>query len=75
MKKNTAMSANEIPTNTPEAGRSPRFVKKAVPKIGKQHAKADLKRPLPASTEAAWLGYAIVIYIKMLWKVRKSPGK
>jgi len=42
---------------------------------GKQHAKADLKRPLPANTEAAWLGYAIVIYSKMLWKVRKSPGK
>jgi hypothetical protein len=35
---------------------------------------ADLKKLLPANTEAAWLGYAMVIYINMLWKVRKGQG-
>jgi hypothetical protein len=42
---------------------------------GKTDAMADRKRSLPANTEAAWVGYAMVIYIKMLWKVRKIPGK
>jgi hypothetical protein len=34
----------------------------------------DLKKSFPANTEAAWVGYAMVIYIKMLWKVIKIPG-
>jgi hypothetical protein len=41
---------------------------------GKTEAIADLKRWLPANTEAECVGYAMVIYIKMLWKLRKIPG-
>ena len=42
---------------------------------GKTEAIADLKRSLPANTEAEWAGYAMVMYIKMLWKFRNIPGK
>ena len=42
---------------------------------GKTDAIADLKRSFPANTDAAWFGYAMEMYIKMLWKVRKIPGR
>jgi hypothetical protein len=40
---------------------------------GKTEAIEDLKKSFPAHTEAAWVGYAMVIYIKTLRKVRKIP--
>jgi hypothetical protein len=34
-----------------------------------------LKRSFPARTLAAYAGYAEVIYMRMLWKLRKMPGR
>jgi hypothetical protein len=73
--QNTGMRRNEIPARSAEPGPSPRFVKNARPNRGKTLAIAERKKSFPASTDAPYAGYADVMYMRMLWKLRKMPGR
>jgi hypothetical protein len=69
------MSRNEIPARSAEPGPSPRVTKNVLPNSGNTLAIAERKKSFPASTDAAYAGYADVTYIRMLWKLRKIPGR
>jgi hypothetical protein len=73
--QNTGMSRNEIPARSADPGPSPRFTKNTLPKSGNTLAIAERKKSFPAFTDAAYTGYAEMIYIRMLWKLRKKPGR
>lgn len=69
------MSAIEIPASSDDPPPSPSLWKNARPKSGNTLAIDERKRSFPASTDAAWCGYEIEMYIMIDWKVRKMPGR
>lgn len=68
--QNTGISRKETPAIRAEPGPKPRLTKNARPNSGKTLAIAERKRSLPARTDAAYVGYAEVTYVRILWKVR-----